>query len=83
MIRVEKLVKELWKYASEDVYGEQIKVMPLPDHRRFPAMTYHTAMSRHGVDKPDLRIKDEVCSPSLFYTTFTSVTCAEMITDNG
>lgn len=27
-------------------------------HDKFPRMTYHEAMSQHGVDKPDLRIKD-------------------------
>lgn len=61
--RVETLITLLFYVASNMTRTGhyKVKVEDLPNGA-FPVTTYKQAMSRHGVDKPDLRIKDEVCS---------------------
>ncbi len=63
MKEVEGLVKGLWGYASASTGAgrEGVEVAPLP-WGRFSRMTYAEVMSRHGIDKPDLRIVDTISS---------------------
>jgi aspartyl-tRNA synthetase len=62
MNRVEKLIKSVYmKFASP---GTAI-TSPLPE-TPFPRMSYEDAMSKHGSDKPDLRIKPLVVTLQLF-----------------
>jgi aspartyl-tRNA synthetase len=56
MQRVEQLMKAIWHEFAKP--GSVIP-SPLPDSA-FPRMTYNEAMSKHGSDKPDLRIRDLV-----------------------
>lgn len=57
---MEAVLRELWTFAAS---FKEIKVGNLRD-APFPVLTYQRAMSLYGTDKPDLRIKDRVCSAS-------------------
>lgn len=57
MHRVEELMKAIWREFSEQT--------PAPIFER---MGYHDAMSKHGSDKPDLRIPGLVSSDFSFST---------------
>ncbi|KAH8816518.1 tRNA synthetases class II-domain-containing protein [Xylogone sp. PMI_703] len=54
MQRMESFLKSLFKRLNA---GGELLVPPLPD-TPFLRMTYDEAISKHGIDKPDLRIHD-------------------------
>ena len=58
MQRVERFIKALW---SEFAAPGTVIPSPLPD-TAFLRLTYDEAMSKHGSDKPDLRIEGLVSS---------------------
>lgn len=49
----EQQITQLMEDMVRDVFA---KVLEVPLHAPFPRMTYAAAMSKYGVDKPDLRI---------------------------
>jgi aspartyl-tRNA synthetase len=63
MRRIEALIKGI--YANFVQHGGPIKKL-LPDSP-FIRMTYEEAMSKHGSDKPDLRIKGLVSISLLIF----------------
>lgn len=53
MQRVEKFIKNLWAHFAQP--GTVVdKELPISG---FPRIKYQDAMSKHGSDKPDLRVK--------------------------
>jgi aspartyl-tRNA synthetase len=57
MKRMESFIVDMWKLRQKLWAGSDKDVPTAP----FMRMTYDNAMRFHGVDKPDLRIKDLVC----------------------
>lgn len=55
MNRMERFISSIWTLRK--YWEPSDKELPLTPFRR---MKYGTAMKYHGVDKPDLRIKDHV-----------------------
>ena len=69
MYEVEFFIKRLYEKISEMALGPELFLPNIA----FPRMTYSDAMSKHGSDKPDLRIRDLVnCFPGLDFTQLTS-----------
>jgi len=60
MLRVEEFIKDLYKNLSLEI------VCPIPASD-FPRITYDEAMSKHGSDKPDIRIHDLVSAGHRFF----------------
>lgn len=56
MKRMESFIVDMWKLRQKLLAGSDRDVPSSP----FIRMTYDNAMRFHGVDKPDLRIKDLV-----------------------
>lgn len=56
MKRMESFIVDMWKLRQKLWAGSDRDIPSAP----FMRMTYDNAMRFHGVDKPDLRIKDLV-----------------------
>lgn len=56
MKRMESFIVDMWKLRQKLWAGSEREIPSAP----FIRMTYDNAMRFHGVDKPDLRIKDLV-----------------------
>jgi aspartyl-tRNA synthetase len=56
MSRMESFIVDMWQLRQKLWAESGVEIPSIP----FMRMTYNNAMRYHGVDKPDLRIKDLV-----------------------